>query len=507
MGGIRVTDQLRYAFQFGAAPDARLRDPEQPLRILVLGDFSRRAARKTDELSASKPRRVDVDNFDSLLSEMRPTIRIPVGDLPDATLEVEIGDLDDFHPDQLYRNLPVFQQLRQLRKQLLSSDTFDQAAAQFQSLVPSDTDTKVTAAASSPAARPAAHETDADTLQRILGSAPQAAERQRASGIDIDNLIHQIVAPYIEPTADPRRDQYVGSVDKAIAQQMRSILHHPEFQSCESIWRGLHHLISNVETSADLQVYLWDVSRTDLLQAAESESGQLEDSQLFELLITTREQDPYSLFVSAESIEDSEEDIALLGMLGTIAAHSGGPLLASATPSLLGCQSWTDSIDGTSATGGSQAWKSLRTSPVAPWIALSAPRVLLRLPYGAASSPIDAFEFEEIEDLHGDDDSFLWGSPALACGTLVGMSFAENGWQMSLDDRLELDDLPAVTYKHDGESILKPCAEVLLAQRGGEAMLAGGVMPLMSYKNRNAARFLRFQSIAEPLCGLSGPWS
>ena len=40
-----------------------------------------------------------------------------------------------------------------------------------------------------------------------------------------------------------------------------------------------------------------------------------------------------------------------------------------------------------------------------------------------------------------------------------------------------------------------------------EAMLDRGLMPLMSHRNRNAVRLVRFQSIAEPLETLAGSWA
>ena len=33
------------------------------------------------------------------------------------------------------------------------------------------------------------------------------------------------------------------------------------------------------------------------------------------------------------------------------------------------------------------------------------------------------------------------------------------------------------------------------------------VCPMLSYRDRNIARLARFQSLADPLAGLAGPWS
>ena len=46
---------------------------------------------------------------------------------------MEFGELDAFHPDQLYRELVVFKALADLRKRLNNTATFAKAAAEVQS--------------------------------------------------------------------------------------------------------------------------------------------------------------------------------------------------------------------------------------------------------------------------------------------------------------------------------------------------------------------------------------
>ncbi len=102
----------------------------------------------------------------------------------------------------------------------------------------------------------------------------------------------------------------------------------------------------------------------------------------------------------------------------------------------------------------------------------------------------------------------MWGNPALACALLIGQSFsARGGWDMEPGDDQDLVDLPAHVFERDGERHLQPCAEVLLTERAGEAIMSRGIMPLLSYKNRNAVRLMRFQSIAAPSGALAGAWS
>ncbi len=53
---------------------------------------------------------------------------------------------------------------------------------------------------------------------------------------------------------------------------------------------------------------------------------------------------------------------------------------------------------------------------------------------------------------------------------------------------------------------MKPCAEVMLGEHAGAAILTRGIMPLLSYRGRNAARLMRFQSLADPPAALPGSW-
>ncbi len=69
-------------------------------------------------------------------------------------------------------------------------------------------------------------------------------------------------------------------------------------------------------------------------------------------------------------------------------------------------------------------------------------------------------------------------------------------------DSLDLEDLPAHTYKKDGESVLQPCAEAILTESEAEALIERGLIPLLSMKGTDRVRVAGFRSIAgEPLAG------
>lgn len=427
-------------------------EEETPMRILVLGEFSGAAERR-------RPSPIDVDSFERVMTRMSPRLELRIaGD--EGTLE--FGSIDDFHPDRLYRRLGLFQRVR--------------------------TDA---------AARIAAGEPDAQAFTRLVGAAPAAAAPRppamSAAEAHVQALLREAVAPHIVPDA-PHQALYSAALDAAVAEPMRALLQNPRFKALEARWRGLYWLVSNLETGEELQIHVLDAAEAGAPSALQA---------------ALAGEERWSLVVADCAFGPAAEDLARLAALGAIAAQARSPLLAAARPELVGCASFAaapDPRDWTSlAADAAERWNALRESGAAQWIGLAAPRMLLRLPYGKASDPIEAFAFEELA--HGrSHEGYLWGNGALACALLIGRAYAERGWDMEPGDELEVDDLPAHTYEDDGEKRMQPCAEAPLGERAGEALLEAGLMPLLSRKDRNAVRLLRFQSIAKPAQPLAGPW-
>lgn len=156
-------------------------------------------------------------------------------------------------------------------------------------------------------------------------------------------------------------------------------------------------------------------------------------------------------------------------------------------------------------TEAGQNWLALRRCEIAPWLGLALPRVLLRLPYGKKTEPVEAFAFEEMPGGR-DPETYLWGNPALVCARLIAAAFAENGWNFNPGDVLELDNCPAHVYEEAGERAMQPAAEVLLGERAMLDILARGPMPLLGHRQRNTVRLARFQSLADPPAALAGAW-
>lgn len=430
-----------------------------PMRLLLLGDFSASAATQRPPLANRTVHRVDVDNLDQVIKRLGPKLTLPAGQLT-------FTGMDDFHPDQLYSRLDIFQALRHARTQ---------AAAGNENL-----------------------------LDQLLGkptssmSAPiKPTTASPATGIDA--LIRNIVAPHIVPDLSAQSGNHLATVDASIAEQMRKLLHDPAFQALESAWRGVQWLISSLELDENLQLHLFDVTRDEILADVAASQGQLAQTGLNHALADRWRYLPdgesWSLLCGLYSFGASDPDIGLLAALGLIASQAGGPFIATAGPGLTG-------IDADALAG----WRALRNSVAAPWIGLGTPRVLLRQPYGQGRDPIGSFTFEEVGAGQPAHEELLWGHASLAVTLLIGKAFTAREWAMEPGDEREIGGMPACTFEKNGERQLQTCAEHLLSDASASAMLAAGLIPVLSHRQRNAVSVMQFQSVAEPPQTLAGPW-
>ena len=110
-------------------------DSETPFRIAILGDFSGRGNHHRidigDALANKKPIRVDRDNFDSVFARISPQLDLLLGGEGGQEIALKFGELDDFHPDQIFQRTPLFRKLRETRDKLNDPATFARTAEEI----------------------------------------------------------------------------------------------------------------------------------------------------------------------------------------------------------------------------------------------------------------------------------------------------------------------------------------------------------------------------------------
>src|SRR5262245_51968438 len=144
-------------------------EPDTPFRILVLGNFSGRSARSAGgQRKTFKPVAIDLDNQDQALARLDVRLELPFDAPGNPPAALRFKKLEDFHPDQIARQIPWFEHMRGLREQLKHPKTFASAAGQLENWIPMPPADGQTAPA--PAAAPAATaESNDSMLERLLG--------------------------------------------------------------------------------------------------------------------------------------------------------------------------------------------------------------------------------------------------------------------------------------------------------------------------------------------------
>ena len=486
----------------GAREPSREREA-RAFRVLIAGPFGGRGGAERVPLAERRVWRVDRDDYDDVLARVAPTLRLELS--PDGSpVALTIRELDDFHPDALYDRVPLFRSLRELRARLADARTFPAAAAEL--LGGGGATSAAPAASAAPRPPRAGHVLDA-----ILGGpVDEGADAAEPPADELQAMIRRIVAPHLVPAADPRQPELLAQVDAAIAAQMRALLHHPDFQAVEAMWRALWLLVRRVDTDESLQLHIVDVSREELM-ADLGGAGDITATGWHRLVVDaavgTPGAEPWAVVVGAFELGATDAELALVARAMEVARRGGAPFIAGAAPRLVGCEAFdrTPDVEQWAAEPPS-GWDEVRARSDARYAGLVAPRLLLRPPYGKDGDECERFRFEELagDVRHAD---LLWGSGALAGALLLAQSFADMGWAMRPGARRELGGLPLYFHRAAGEVRPIPCAEVLLTERAATRMMERGVMPLASLKDRDAVMMVRFQSIAAPLGALAGRWT
>lgn len=462
---------------------------EGPFRILVMGDFSGRESRGIVEpLHTRRIIPVDRDDIEDVLARLHVRLRL---DLGGEQLDLTFADLDDFHPDRLFERLAIFRDLKEMRRQLDDPRTYNTAVQALRRLAGMEAPSRPITAPVTPA-----EQTGGSLLDRML-----AAPETGSSGQDgLETFVEAIVRPHLVLGKDPEQETLKAALDAYISELMRLLLHHPAFQALESVWRGMHFLVTRTETDENLRIHILDVTLAELTQDLCTHDD-LSCSALYGLLMVDLEE-PWAVLMGSYCFDYA--DAGTLGRLSLIARAAGAPFIAQAHAHLIGCETpaltpdphaWRYAPDPATA----EAWDALRRLSEVRFIGLVLPCFLLRLPYGRDTDPIEHFAFEELGD-------YLWGNPAFACAYLLARAFTLHGWDLRPGVCQDIEGLPLHTIRDNDGSRLQPCAEVLLGDQALEAILARGIMALACLKDTDVARLVHFQSIADPPAGLSGRW-
>src|SRR5215472_4979761 len=270
----------------------------------------------------------------------------------------------------------------------------------------------------------------------------------------------------------------IAELDHKLTEQVNQIIHAERFQQVEGAWRGLHHLITNTETDEMLKIRVLNISKKDLGKTLKKYRGVAWDQspifkRVYEQEYGQMGGEPYGCLVGDYYFDHTPGDVEMLGQIAQTAAAAHAPFLAAASPTLMGMDSWQELAnprDLAKIFGAPDyaAWRSLRESDDAKYLGLAMPRFLSRLPYGAKSSPVEEFEFEE-ETGGGDHSKYTWTNAAYAMAANITRSFKQFGWCTSIrgvESGGAVEGLPVHTFPSDDGGVDMKCpTEIAITDR------------------------------------------
>ena len=354
---------------------------------------------------------------------------------------------------------------------------------------------------------------EAGLLDNIIQKGRMARdEQQRPYARDlIGEFVSQVLDSSIAVGEDTVAmiNQRIAQIDKLLTDQLNEIMHDPDFQRLEASWRGLHYLVSNTETSTTLKLRLLNATKTevmsDLEKAVEFDQS-VQFKQLYEEEYGTFGGHPYSVLIGDYEFGRHPQDIAWLEKMSNVAAAAHAPFVAAASPKLFDMDSFTELGNPRDLAKIFEStelvkWKSFRDSEDARYVALTLPHILLRLPYGPDTKPIEEFDFRE--DVDGRDHSkYLWGNAAYAMGARITNAFAQYKWTAAIrgvEGGGIVEGLPTHTFRTDeGDVALKCPTEIAITDRREKELNDLGFISLVHCKNTDYAAFFGGQTAQKP---------
>ncbi len=354
---------------------------------------------------------------------------------------------------------------------------------------------------------------DLSLIDRIVFEGRMArddAQKDYAKNL-VGELANQILAEEMTVSSDTVAmiNARIARIDELLSAQLNEIMHNPEFQALEASWRGLHHLIMNSETGTRLKIRVMSASKKDILDDVEK-AVEFDQSALFKQLYEeeygTFGGNPYSCLIGDYEFGRHPQDIAMLEKLSNIAAAAHAPFIAAASPRLFDMGDFTELGNPRDMAKLFEStelvkWRSFRDTEDSRYVALTLPHILLRLPYGPDTKPVEAFNF--VEEVDGRDHSrYLWGNAAWALGVRITNAFSLSGWPAAIrgvEGGGIVQGLPTHTFRTDeGDIALKCPTEIAITDRREKELSDLGFIALCHCKGTDFAAFFGGAATQKP---------
>ena len=342
---------------------------------------------------------------------------------------------------------------------------------------------------------------------------PKSDEANLAVQSAVQTLVGQALehANLVSENSVKTIESIIAELDKKLSAQVNLILHNEKFQELESAWRGLSYLVNNTETSESMKIRVMNISKKDLAKTLKKYKGTAWDQspifkRLYEDEYGTAGGEPFGCLIGDYYFNQTAPDLEIMKGMAQIAAAAHMPFISAASPSIMNMESWQElsnprDLTKIFSTPEYAAWRSFRESDDSRYVALTLPRVLSRMPYGAQTNPVEEFNFEE-DTGAGASEKYTWMNAAYAMGVNIDRSFTEYGWCArirGMESGGAVESLPTHTFPTDDGGVAMKCpTEIAITDRREAELSKNGFLPLCHWKNTDYAVFLGGQTVNKP---------
>ena len=327
---------------------------------------------------------------------------------------------------------------------------------------------------------------------------------------------HEAIPPRGDPeTLKLRAQALVASIDRRLQRQLDQVLHHPEFQRMEALWRGTWWLVQGIEDPG-VKIRLLDVRWSEIARDLER-ALDFDQSQLFDLIYTQEfgmpGGEPYGMVIVDQPVSHrlgggrKTDDVAVLEGLAEVAAAAFCPIIVGVDPSVLSLDGF-DEIDLRQDLAGSFAdpsfgrWNRLRARPDSRFLGVVMPRVLGRKLHRGRDHPRLGFVYDERARAGRD---LLWLSGGFALAHVAARAMARYRWPAAIRGLLPpgeggtVDGPVRQFLPSDREGVVARCGvENAIAEEQEVILNDAGFIVLRQMHLTGMAAFLNVPSLHRP---------
>jgi len=280
---------------------------------------------------------------------------------------------------------------------------------------------------------------ESDLLDTIISDSNMVREESQR------NYAKQIIAEFakevmagqikLSKNTEAMINARIAELDRLICTQLNEIMHAEKFQRLEASWRGLNYLVQQTETSERMKIKVMNVSKKEVMKDMEK-AAEFDQSAIFKKVYEEEfgmfGGHSYGVIVGDYNFGFGPQDVSLLEKIAGVAAAAHAPFITAASPKMFNWESFTElggprDLAKVFTSAEYTKWKSFRESEDSRYVGLTLPHILMRLPYGSSTIPVEDFNFEE--DVDGTDHKkYLWGNASFALAARMTDAFSKYGW-------------------------------------------------------------------------------